>query len=191
MLLFSPIADIIFAALHWSAAKATFLTNYICGTAFLVLLVIVSASTGSFDMLRMVLKTGLSESEVQKVVQFLDNSMDHTESSGIVKEREKEELNEILDLARRTLTAPIDEKKIKPQTLAPQQAPPGYKPIAVTEASNYIGMIMKVVGKNGVTHKGTLKKVSLDGLLFERWLDNGKFTFKLRTTSIKSIHVYL
>jgi hypothetical protein len=184
-----PIAAIIFAVLHWRKSKTPFLTNTVSGIAFIVLLVYMTVSTGRLEMLRTVLEFELGESEVQAVMQLFENTVAHTESSGMNKEPE-EELHEILDLARRTLTPQIDENKIKTQTLAPQQDPTGYKPIAITEASNYIGMIMKVVGKNGVTHKGTLKKVSLDGLLFERWMDNGKFTFKLRTTNIKSLRVY-
>jgi Zn/Cd-binding protein ZinT len=185
-----PAAEIIFAALHWRESKTPFLTNLLGGTAFVVLLVYMSVSTGRTEMLRRVLEVDLSKSEAQEVIQFLDKFIDPTESSGKVNEREKDEFEVLKNLNSGTILQQIDEKKIQTQTSSLQQAASGYKPIAVTKASIYIGKSMKVVGRNGVEHNGKLKKVGSDRLHFERWMQGGKFAFSLKTADIKALQVF-
>ena len=50
---------------------------------------------------------------------------------------------------------------------------------------------MKVVVRNGLEHKGRLKNIGPDKLIFARLLYSGKFTFELKIADIKSLQVYL
>ena len=184
------IPTIIFLVKNWRESKIPFLTSLITELAFIVLFVYTSATTENLYLLRNYLEIELGKSKAQKVMQFVENTIGRTESSEVIKERENRELQEILDFAGRTASPQIDEKKIKTQTSAPQQAPTGYKPIAVTKAGNYIGKSMKVVVRNGSEHKGRLKNVDPDRLIFERFLLGGKFSFELKTADIKSLQVY-
>ncbi|HKK04392.1 MAG TPA: hypothetical protein VKA50_00915 [Gammaproteobacteria bacterium] len=56
--------------------------------------------------------------------------------------------------------------------------------IRVRNAKNYIGQPMRVTGTNHVVREGTLRDVEGDALLFERRLQGGSMTFRMRSTDI-------
>ena len=78
----------------------------------------------------------------------------------------------------------VTEKK------TPEQFPPGYGPIAVADASHYIGKTIKVVDKDGVEHEGTLLKAGPDRLVLEMWKYGGRFAIEMKTAELKSLQVY-
>jgi hypothetical protein len=187
----SPLSAIIFAIKYWKEAKSPFLTYIFTSTVFTALLIYMFVSMGAFELMRKAQQQiQVDESSNKEITQIIDSLVKHTESSEMVKEQENREMQEILDLAERTAPPPIEEKKVKTQTSAPQQTPEDYKSIAVTNAGNYIGNNMRVVGRNGIEHTGILKNVDPDRLIFERLLHGGKFAFELKTADIMSLQVY-
>lgn len=56
--------------------------------------------------------------------------------------------------------------------------------IHVRDARNYIGQPMRVTGTNHVVREGTLRDVKGDALLFERRLQGGSMTFRMRSRDI-------
>lgn len=148
-------------------------------------------SLGASELMRLAQqKIQLDESDEQEIIQIIDSIIEQMEGSGTVKEQEKEGVHEIKSLPPETRSPQRVEKKVHREP-PPQQVHKKYKPIAVTKTSNYTGKSMKVVVRNGLEHKGRLKNIGPDKLIFARLLYSGKFAFELKIADIKSLQVYL
>jgi hypothetical protein len=211
VMLLSPITAIIFAIKNWRKSKKPFLIYITTSTACYAYIGYIFVYLGGLEMMDMAQRMQQGKFSEQEAVQFMEKTMDRMATSGMLGAQEKKELQEIQGMFQQMKKGTADAKKEEAPPLAKASAgkvgvtpekeaevrvasaeptAPAYKPIAVAEAGKYVGANIKVVGKDGVVHKGILKEVNPDRLVLETWVYDGTFGFELRSTDIESLQVY-
>lgn len=211
VLLLSPITAIIFANKNWRKSKKPFLIYITTSTACFAYVGYIFVYLGGLDMVDMAQKIQQGKFSEQEAAQFMEKTMDRMASSGLLDEHDKKQLQQMQSAFQKTKTGVSDaqkegavpltetgigkvggtpEEEAEGGVASAEPTAPEYKPIAVAEAGNYVGANIKVVGKDGVVHKGILKEVSTDRLVLETWVYDGTFGFELRSADIKSLQVY-
>ena len=220
VLFLSPIAAIIFAIKFWGDAKRPFLLTTGSTVAMFVIVILLAGQLGGFGMLKLMREAQDGEISEEQAAQFIGETMDKWENSGLLDAQEKAELREMraafeqemrgdraaesgTDLAPQPssgrsasrIDSPIrvsDAERIASGSVGRKRERKrvGYVAIPVREAESHLGKPVRVVEKSGLRYDGTLAEADGDSLWVERFLVGGSVILELSEREIDTLSVY-
>jgi len=208
VLLLSPFSAIVFAVKYWQESKKPFLIYIGSVSASIAMMFVLFASLGGFAAMSMAQK--ISEGQVGEadVTAFIEGQFDRMENSGLLDDREREQLQEI----RQMMPDPDGAEEYQPSTApAPVAVEPEIRqviarvaetpeePAARTgggdrdlvpmgEVDRHIGKLLRVTDEDGRSFIGHLVSVDEDELIFEKHLRSGRISVAWERSEIQSLH---
>jgi hypothetical protein len=216
VLLFSPIAAIVFAIKNWSESKKPFLIYVGSGVAGLAIFFSIVAFLGA-PMFKMAQEMSERELTGEEAAGYMEEHMDRWEESGVLSPQEEAELREMRGAFREMMqeaeaeadadTAAPDVALTRTDIRAPAAtarsaslvtsvAPPteSTTPVAVNrdvisvrEIGEHVGEKMRVVMTDGNELVGRFVGQSGDELKFERRLTSGSLVVHVSKSDIRSL----
>jgi hypothetical protein len=200
------VSAVIFAIKHWRDEKGPFLVYASTFITAVTLGLYVITVQGGWDTLRTALRaqqnTYLQASSGQDKIFFVEASLNYVKEAsannqdGNIAEQQPHEQSSptqtgsaefptnASDQAATEENTPVAASGISPTT--PKRYRAAYVPIDPSEASNYIGMTVKVKRLNRSEQDCVLRGVSSDVLSFEQHGRGGIFSFKSKDRDIES-----
>jgi len=200
---FIPLVSIIFAIMHWQAAKKPFLINLFASVLIVVVLFepMVGAMKESVQIAQRVQNGEITEQKGQELMQqrmmqilrgkdvkpISDEDLLTPEEQHI--EALREELKIKNDAARASQAyaeKQANKIKVKEEQLRKVKV---FTPIKISQVKNYIGKKLRIVSFEGIERQGILESAGYDRLTLNRKLQGGQFNFDVLTKDIKTLEV--
>ena len=184
VLLFSPVTALIFGIKYWPSNKKPFLSYMISTTACFMFLGYMFVQLGVFEMLGMAQRIQKGEISEQETVHFFERTMERMKSSGLLTEKDKEELTKMQGMFEGIIK---DSREGFPES-AP--APLVLETLSVQKAPAFLGYKMRIEGKDGMKLEAALIRVEKNMFIFQKQVEGGVMELAVPTREIASLQVF-
>jgi hypothetical protein len=214
VLLFSPITAIVFAIKFWPEPKKPFLLYVGSFSAYFAILLMFVVFLGG-PMVKMAAEMSEGEVTEERAAQLMGEHIDRMESSGLMSEADKRDLQEVREQLREQ--SGQAEQEVEPATVPaslsrqvtdetntidrdlPKTQPSATKPavtltsrdvVPVHQIGQHIGKRLRIVMRDGNELVVRLVANHGDELEFERRLSSGTMTVFVDPADIRSVRKY-
>ena len=203
ILLLSPITAVIFAVKYWVEAKKPFLLYMVCFTLYFSYTGYIFVHMGGPEIFNTADRIERGEFSEEDAFNFMEDTMNRMDSSGLLDEQEKQDLAEV-----QTMLNALKEDYQHPQAdlndpstadpapessrPTPQRHPYGrprltYQDVPLPGLTALINMPIRVFDQQGREHNVTLLGVGDGNLKLRKNIGSGTFDFELPTAKIERI----
>ena len=203
VLLLSPITAIIFAFKYWLEAKKAFLVYIVSFTLYFAYTGYLFVHLGGPEMLDMADRIEQGQLTEEDAMDFMQNTIDRMETSGLLDAQEKQDLVEMqkifnelkgdypdsqANVTKSSTTEVTSTTSVPaPQTRPYERPRLTYQDVALSELATFINMPIRVFDRQGREHNVTFLGMENGSLKLRKSLAGGTFDFALSNAKIERV----
>jgi hypothetical protein len=202
VLLFSPITAIIFAIKYWVEARQPFLVYMVSSTLIFAYFGYMFVHMGGPEMLEMADRMEQGEFTEAEAFDFMQNTMDRMETSGLLDAQEQQDLAQMQtvldeikgdfepareDSGNPVEAAPVLLRPIKNRPYPYQRPSMTFQDVPLSKLTALINAPIRVFDRQGREHNVTLLGMENGDLKLRKNIAGGTFDFGLPSDNVQRI----